>query len=259
MILNRFGNKRLLAPIISSYFPQHTTYIEPFFGAGGMFFYKKPRAKFNILNDIDDDVMNLFMVAKNYPDQLRHAVQMMPAHQSLLTYWQKQQETSPIWKAVRFLMISNFPFRGRGGSLRMGASDTKASLLKKYSLMLDILNSVGIQFDCNDYKAFLKSFAMDENQRKNSFIYADPPYINTRSNYDMKDFSWQKANTADVLDTLLSTGIRFAMSEYDNPDVKELALERGLHYQQVKARMGVALSEATEVLVTNYLLNDTLF
>ena len=100
---------------------------------------------------------------------------------------------------------------------------------------------------------------MDEDQRKNSFIYADPPYINTRSNYDIKDFSWQKANTADVLDTLLSTGIKFAMSEYDNEDVKELALERGLHYQQVKARMGVALSEATEVLVTNYLLNDTLF
>ena len=59
MILNRLGNKRLLAPIISSYFPQHTTYIEPFFGAGGMFFYKKPRAKFSILNDIDDDVIAL--------------------------------------------------------------------------------------------------------------------------------------------------------------------------------------------------------
>jgi DNA adenine methylase len=44
MILNRLGNKRRLASKIITYIPNHTLYIELFFGAGGLFFNKKPIA-----------------------------------------------------------------------------------------------------------------------------------------------------------------------------------------------------------------------
>ena len=54
MILNRLGNKRRLASKIITYIPNHTLYIELFFGAGGLFFNKKPIAPHNILNDLDD-------------------------------------------------------------------------------------------------------------------------------------------------------------------------------------------------------------
>lgn len=46
MILRRLGNKSKLAAKIIPYFPAHKIYIEPFFGAGGMFF-NKPKAKYN--------------------------------------------------------------------------------------------------------------------------------------------------------------------------------------------------------------------
>lgn len=39
-MLNMVGNKKALADKIIKYFPQHETYIEPFFGAGGIFFNK---------------------------------------------------------------------------------------------------------------------------------------------------------------------------------------------------------------------------
>ncbi len=38
MILRRLGNKSRIAKEVQKYFPEHTMYIEPFFGAGGMFF-----------------------------------------------------------------------------------------------------------------------------------------------------------------------------------------------------------------------------
>ena len=41
MILRRLGNKGKIADKIQSYFPEHKIYIEPFFGAGGMFFNKR--------------------------------------------------------------------------------------------------------------------------------------------------------------------------------------------------------------------------
>ena len=52
MILNRLGNKKRLAVDLIPYFPKHNTFIEPFFGAGGMFFYKQ-KAKYNFVNDLE--------------------------------------------------------------------------------------------------------------------------------------------------------------------------------------------------------------
>ena len=48
MILRRLGNKQAIAFEIQKYFPEHKIYVEPFFGAGGMFF-NKPKAKYNIV------------------------------------------------------------------------------------------------------------------------------------------------------------------------------------------------------------------
>ena len=77
MILRRLGNKSKIAKNIQEYFPEHTTYIEPFFGAGGMFF-NKPRAKYNFLNDLDSDVFNLFQVATNRNQDLIDLFLQMP-------------------------------------------------------------------------------------------------------------------------------------------------------------------------------------
>jgi len=49
MILNRLGNKTRIAKDIIQHFPQHRTFIDMFFGAGGIFF-NKPLADYNFCN-----------------------------------------------------------------------------------------------------------------------------------------------------------------------------------------------------------------
>ena len=88
MILRRLGNKKKIAKEIQNHFPPHKIYIEPFFGAGGMFF-NKPKAKYNIVNDLDSDVFNLFQVVMNQKEELEKAFYMMPIHSDLLKYWKK--------------------------------------------------------------------------------------------------------------------------------------------------------------------------
>ena len=78
-----------MANDIQRYFPQHSIYVEPFFGAGGMFF-NKPKAKYNIVNDLDSDVFNLFQVVTNRKDELIEAFKQMPIHQDLMDYWNIQ-------------------------------------------------------------------------------------------------------------------------------------------------------------------------
>ena len=73
MILVRPGNKSRLAESIYKTFPKHHVYLEPFFGAGGLYF-NKPQAMHNIVNDIDDDVFNLWSVYTKQYDKLLEAV-----------------------------------------------------------------------------------------------------------------------------------------------------------------------------------------
>jgi len=80
MILTRLGNKRAIAGKIQAYFPPHEIYIEPFFGAGGMFFYK-PLAKYNFLNDLDSDVFNLFLVIIRQRSEFDHPFILEQARQ----------------------------------------------------------------------------------------------------------------------------------------------------------------------------------
>ena len=102
MILRRLGNKKKLTHKIIPHFPSHTVFLEPFFGAGGMFFYK-PKVKYNIVNDLDSDVFNLFQVVINQKDELERMLEIMPIHSDLMKYWNKNNETDPIKKAIRFL------------------------------------------------------------------------------------------------------------------------------------------------------------
>ena len=102
MILRRLGNKSKIAMDIQKYFPQHKIYIEPFFGAGGMFF-NKTKVQYNIVNDLDSDVFNLFQVVSNKKEELEAAFKMMPIHSDLLDHWKEHKESEPIKKALRFL------------------------------------------------------------------------------------------------------------------------------------------------------------
>mgnify|MGYP003668643780 FL=1 len=106
MILRRLGNKKKLAEHIQTYFPDHSIYVEPFFGAGGMFF-NKPKVKYNIVNDLDSDVFNLFQIVSNNYTELETKFKTMPIHSDLFEYWKENEETDDVMKALRFLFLSN--------------------------------------------------------------------------------------------------------------------------------------------------------
>lgn len=62
-VLKYPGSKWSIANWIISFFPRHHTYIEPFFGSGAVLFNKVPSA-IETVNDLDDEVVNLFNCIK---------------------------------------------------------------------------------------------------------------------------------------------------------------------------------------------------
>ena len=149
MAISRIGSKSRIADKITPHFPEHSTYVELFFGAGGLFFNKK-RAKYNILNDLDDDVFNYWQVLQNNKDELLDMLEMMPISETLMKYWSKNKESDPIKKALRFLFLSNFGLMGKPETLRFEPSNQKKVIIEK--ALRDISNC---QFMCADFRAAL--------------------------------------------------------------------------------------------------------
>jgi DNA adenine methylase len=250
MILRRLGNKKKIAKKIQSYFPKHKIYIEPFFGAGGMFF-NKPKAKYNIVNDLDSDVFNLFQVVMNQKEELEKAFYMMPIHSDLLEYWKKNQETEPIKKALRFLFLSNLTSMGTGDTMRYTA--TKQEYPQNFKKHLEETHGklFDVHFNNTDCNKFIKkiSFQKDgRNDESKTFIYCDPPYLNTTDNYSN---SFTESDSLELFETLQSTGCKWAMSEFNHPFILEQAKQRGLNIIEIGERQNLK-NRRLEILVTNY-------
>lgn len=247
MILRRLGNKQAIASEIQKYFPSHEIYIEPFFGAGGMFF-NKPKAKYNIINDLDSDVFNLFQVVMNQKEELEKAFYLMPIHSDLLKYWKLNKETDPIKKALRFLFISNFTLLGTGSQLRGSSTEeSKQNIEKEFDNVYKHLEYVKMFND--DFKDLFKKISFRrQSEIDRVLVYCDPPYLETNDNYSN---SFTEQDSVDLFDTLQATGCKFAMSEFDNEFILNQAKERSLNIIYIKERQNLK-NRRTEILITNY-------
>ena len=269
MILRRLGNKKAIAPKIIAQFPDHRIYIEPFFGAGGIFFYK-PRAKYNLLNDLDADVANLWDVYFNRKDELIEAVEVIPYHEKLFQDWRTKTEDEPIRKALRFLFLSNFGYMGQDGIMDFRDQSHKKELLKNCKKTL--LDVTDVQFMNTDFRKCFKKWCFLpqlskrglDGKRKTSldvglvFIYNDPPYLSTTNNYSCGKDGWSKQDLTDLIELNIKSGAKFAISEFDNEEVIELAKSYNLNIINIVERRTIK-SRNTEILITNYKLNNTLF
>jgi DNA adenine methylase len=250
MILRRLGNKKRIAHKIIPHFSPHKIYIEPFFGAGGMFF-SKPKAKYNIVNDLDSDVFNLFQVVMNRREELEKAFYLMPIHSDLLKYWKANREEEPIRKALRFLFLSNFTLLGTGNQLRFGGcnGNTNFKILFKNDLENVFKMIFDIQFNNCDFKDFLNVINYDSKiEKSGAFIYCDPPYLDTNNNYSD---GFTPEQTSDLFQTLIETGCKFAVSEFDNPVILDLAKQHNLEVITIGERSNLK-NRRTEVLIVNY-------
>lgn len=74
------GSKWGLAGWVISHFPagyERMVYLEPFVGSGAVFFNKRPGAV-ETINDLDSDIVNLFQVLRDRPEDLKRVLSLTP-------------------------------------------------------------------------------------------------------------------------------------------------------------------------------------
>jgi DNA adenine methylase len=255
MILVRTGNKKQIAEKIYKYWPKHKLRIDLFFGAGGAYF-NLPKSQYHVLNDLDDDVTNLYLVIKERSEDLRSEIERLPISATLLQHWKKNQESDPVLKAVRFLLISNFSYLGKGDTLRMEPGRTKEKLLSRINPTLKELGEARISN--LDFRDVLKTIHFSDKfiDRQDAFIYLDPVYLDTSNIYKVP--TWKEQDSFDCFEIMSNSGIKSAMSEFEHPFILSEAKKRGFKVIPIQNRRNIN-NRRNEILITNYRPQSLLF
>jgi len=258
MILMRQGSKKAISRTIINLFPVHEIYIEPFFGAGGLYFYKRPPAAYNILNDLDDEIFNFFQVIKHNPKEFESELIRTDISMARLNHYKRNEyENNPLERAIRFLFLSNFTFLSKGETLKLGNSNHKEKILTRLGETIDLLKNAVISN--KDWQDFLTSISFrHDSDKERAFIYADPPYIGTRQDAYRTGDIWTENRLRDLVCFLCSFGSRFGISEFDSPGVLQLAKEFNLNINYIQERQNLK-NRRTEILLTNYNPQTNLF
>lgn len=250
MIYRKESKRRIANKIIPLFFP-HDHYIEPFFGAGVLFF-NKPKAEFNFLNDNDNEVYTFFKVvsSKDLKNDLVDKIQELIYHQSLFKFYKKTMFEDDINKTLRFLYLSFF-------SLYAGYESFRPILLSRAQI-IKIVNNIhnfikdDCFFYCLDFKKFLEIDNFSRSSKK--FVYADPPYLNTeryKTNFKINDFK-------DLVDILTEKKYPFAISEFENELILDYVKSKNLYVTRILERQNIK-NRKVEILITNYKTYNDLF
>lgn len=213
------GSKWSLAPWIISMFPKHRSYLEPFFGSGAVLF-NKPRSSIETVNDLDNNVVNLFECIRENPERLAAMVYMTPYSREV--YERAYQETSgdKYEKAFNFFIKLNMGHGFRTTGEKVGWKNDVQGRERAYaamgwcSLPERIMHTAerlrGVQIENMPAVELIKRFNYE-----NVLIYCDPPYmLETRHGkqyrYEMQDEDHEK-----LLKTLLEHKGAVIISGYD--------------------------------------------
>lgn len=173
------GAKWQLAPWIVAHLPAHRAYLEPFAGSAAVLFHKRP-APFEVLNDLDGEVVNLFRVMRDQPDELAAALALTPyARQEYQVCRDRPPDLPPAERARRFVADA---FQGMGSVVdskagwRVQAAGGRsaavawATLPSRVRALADRLRMV--QVECRPALEVIERMRDPE-----VLIYADPPYL----------------------------------------------------------------------------------
>lgn len=178
-LINYPGGKWRLATWIISHFPPHHSYLEPFLGSGAVLF-NKPRSHIETVNDLDDDIVNLFDWIRRDPEKLARALYYTPYSRTAYQNASSKDGNS-LERAVRFCVRLNQSrgFRAleaTGWCHDLQGRERGYAALNWQSLPELVIEAAerlrGVQIEHMDAIELIKKF-----NYPNVLIYCDPPYL----------------------------------------------------------------------------------
>lgn len=288
------GDKYKLVNQLIHLFPKKiNSFFEPFVG-GGTVFLNVDAKKF-FLNDIDNNLIAIhkylmkqsentsifkeiekiiirYNLSRSYkedvvPDELKKQWKKTyfarfnkEGYEKLRAYFNKSKTKHPLVLYVLLIYGFNRMLRfNRNGrfNLPVGNVDFNKNVVDSLKEYINVVKTKNIFFQNMDFRVFLKSHKYS----KNDFVYLDPPYLITFSEYNK---FWNETSEKDLLmiiDDLDTQGVKFALSNVTNynGDKNEILMNwmqkynvHNIRSNYISYHNNSTKKAIKEVLVTNY-------
>lgn len=259
-VLKYPGSKWRLADKLVELIPPHHSYLEPYFGSGAVFFRKEP-SDIETVNDLDNDVANLFWCIQQDPEKLARLVMTTPYSRQIYDDSYKDNPISnmllgldPYHKACQFLIRCWQGHGFRTNGYKVGWKNDVQGRERMYALwnwyrlpewIIEISERLRqVQIECRPALEVIRRFDYE-----NVFMYIDPPYmLGTRRGKQCKH-EMSDSDHEELLQELLNSKAKIMLSGYAS-EMYDTALsewnrmEFSSHAEQGKPR--------TEVVWMNY-------
>lgn len=184
-----YGAKVRIASQIIDSLPPHNAWVEAFCGSAALTLAKIP-APIEVINDLDDQIINLFEQLRNNSSELIRVISLTPyARKEYLLSKEKIEELSPLERARRFLVSTMMTVNGAVGESQAGFSYSQSysrdnkearvnrwyNLPERLELVVERLKSVRIE--SKDARELLEMYS----NKPATLFYMDPPYLMERS------------------------------------------------------------------------------
>jgi len=227
----------------------HSVYVEPFAGMGGVFLRRTWRPKLEVMNDLNGEIVDLFRILQRHYPQFLDMLRFQVASRK---EFERLRKTDPatltdLERAARFIYLQRLAFGGQVSGVFGVARDRSRFRLSALEPPLDAAHSrlEAVVFENLDWAEIVRRYDGPE-----TLFYLDPPYFGGENDYGKGMFDRQQFEV--MRDTLAGISGAFILSINDTAEIRELFGR--FHLDEVELKYTVSKGEATaarELLVSN--------
>ncbi len=215
------GGKFYARKFILELLPSHTYYAEPFAGGGSVFFAKK-KVQFNLLNDMDDELINCYTQIRDNVEDLISLLAGEEASKDRHTYFKHGfKPRNNLERAYRWYYLNRTSFSGimNMANCYWGYGDKYSMQPKNWAGHLRRCSAKlqQVTLSCCDFEQVI------DHVPDGAFLFVDPPYFNAdQSKFYTHSFSrGDHDRLAHVLKKHRER-ITFLLTYDNSPEVHEL-------------------------------------
>lgn len=253
-VLKYPGSKWSISDWIINNFPQHHSYVEPYFGSGAVFFSKYQSA-IETINDLDEDVINLFKCIRDDSEALARKIAMTPYSRQAYDESFETIEGNEIDKALKFLVRcwQGHGFRTNGYKVGwkndVQGRENMYAVYNWYRLPEWVMSIVDrlkqVQIESRPALEVIKRF-----NYPNVLIYADPPYLLGTRRAKQYKHEMSDQDHVEMLETLLQHKGKIILSGYQSELYDEML--KGWHKDNIKGSAEYHGADRKEILWMNF-------